>query len=245
MPPPHFPTCELLMKTYIFAAVTLCVSTLLANSPAAKADDTAAPTGKWETLFDGSNLDAWREYNRDSVTSGWKIEGDALTCISRKDQGDAARGENLITKEKFDSFELELDFKVTPAANSGVMFHVVETKKPPYYTGPEIQIQDHKGGHDPQKCGWLYQLYPSETDSTKPAGEWNHLRVLITPAKCQIEVNGVLYSEFVKGSDDWNERVAKSKFGKWEGFGEPTNGHICLQDHNDEVSYRNIRIRRL
>ncbi|MEP3833865.1 3-keto-disaccharide hydrolase, partial [Rhodopirellula bahusiensis] len=94
-------------------------------------------------------------------------------------------------------------------------------------------------------CGWLYQLYPAETDSTKPAGEWNHLRVLITPAKCQIEVNGVLYSEFVKGSDDWNERVAKSKFGKWEGFGEPTNGHICLQDHNDEVSYRNIRVRRL
>ncbi|MEO9592406.1 3-keto-disaccharide hydrolase [Rhodopirellula bahusiensis] len=233
------------MKTYLFAAALLSCSALLPTQKAATAEDATTSAGKWETLFDGSNLDAWREYNRESVTTGWKIDGDALTCISRKDQGEGARGENLITKEKFAAFELELDFKVTPAANSGVMFHVVETKKPPYYTGPEIQIQDHKGGHDPQKCGWLYQLYPAETDSTKPAGEWNHLRVLITPAKCQIEVNGVLYSEFVKGSDDWNERVAKSKFGKWEGFGEPTNGHICLQDHNDEVSYRNIRVRRL
>ncbi|WDQ19341.1 3-keto-disaccharide hydrolase [Rhodopirellula sp. P2] len=233
------------MKTFFFAAAVLALSNLSLLPQTAMAEDVTAQAGKWETLFDGSNLDAWREYNRDSVTTGWKVDGDALTCISRKDQGKEARGENIITKEKFAAFELELDFKVTPAANSGVMFHVVETKKPPYYTGPEIQIQDHKGGHDPQKCGWLYQLYSSDTDATKPVGEWNHLRVLITPEKCEIAVNGVLYCEFVKGSDDWNERVAKSKFGQWEGFGEPTEGHICLQDHNDEVSYRNIRIRRL
>ncbi|TWT93586.1 3-keto-disaccharide hydrolase [Neorhodopirellula pilleata] len=201
--------------------------------------------GQWITLFDGQSLDAWREYNHDSITTGWKVDDGALTCIAKKDQGEKARNEDIITKEKFDAFELELEFKVTEAANSGVMFHVLETDKPPYFTGPEIQIQDHKGGHDPQKCGWLYQLYPAETDATKPVGQWNKLRVLITPEKCQIAVNGVLYSEFVKGSEDWNKRVAASKFGKWDGFGEATSGHICLQDHNDEVSYRNIRIRKL
>ncbi|MEP3834972.1 3-keto-disaccharide hydrolase, partial [Rhodopirellula bahusiensis] len=119
------------MKTYLFAAALLSCSALLPTQKAATAEDATTSAGKWETLFDGSNLDAWREYNRESVTTGWKIDGDALTCISRKDQGEGARGENLITKEKFAAFELELDFKVTPAANSGVMFHVVETKKPP------------------------------------------------------------------------------------------------------------------
>jgi hypothetical protein len=231
------------MKTTFAAILFALVGTTLLHVPFANAEESVP--GQWITLFDGQSLDAWREYNRDSVTTGWKIDDDALTCISRADQGDKARGENIITKEKFDAFELELEFKVTEAANSGIMFHVLETSKPPYFTGPEIQIQDHKGGHDPQKCGWLYQLYPAEVDATKPVGQWNQLRLVIAPEKSQIFVNGVLYSEFVKGSEDWNKRVAASKFGKWQGFGEATSGHICLQDHNDEVSYRNIRIRRL
>ncbi|MBB3204416.1 hypothetical protein FHS27_000180 [Rhodopirellula rubra] len=231
---------SLLHLLYAFALVG---STQLCSP--SQAQETATDSPSWITLFDGNSLDAWREYKHDDVTTGWRVADGALTCISSKEQGDKARNENLITREKFDAFELELDFKVTPAANSGVMFHVLETDQPPYFTGPEIQIQDHVGGHDPQKCGWLYQLYPAETDAAKPAGQWNHLRVMITPEKCQIELNGVLYSEFVKGSDDWNARVAKSKFGSWEGFGKATNGHICLQDHSDEVSYRNIRVRRL
>ncbi|EMI54364.1 3-keto-disaccharide hydrolase [Rhodopirellula sallentina] len=228
---------HLLFASTLIGSLQLCSTSF--------AEETSTDSTSWITLFDGSSLDAWREYNHDEVTTGWRVEDGALTCISRKEQGDKARGEDLITREKFSAFELELEFKVTPKANSGVMFHVVETDKPPYYTGPEIQIQDHVGGHDGQKSGWLYQLYPSEVDSIKPVGEWNHLRVMITPEKCQIELNGVLYSEFVKGSDDWDARVAKSKFGKWKGFGEADNGHICLQDHNDEVSYRNIRVRRL
>ncbi len=211
----------------------------------AKPSESKSSDGQWETLFDGSSLDAWREYGHPSVTSGWKIEGDELICIAKKDQGKDARNENLITKQKFGAFELELEFKVTPAANSGVLFHVVETDNPPYFTGPEIQVQDHVGGHDPQKCGWLYQLYPADTDAAKPVGEWNKLKITITPEKCVTSLNGVRYAEFVKGSDDWNERVANSKFAQWKGFGKAESGYICLQDHNDEVAFRNIRVRRL
>lgn len=228
-------------KTVAFTALTL-----LFHASTVLADTAAQPEpGKWITLFDGSSWDAWREYRKDEITTGWKIKDGALTCIAKKDQGDKARNENIITKQKFDAFELELEFKVTPGANSGVMFHVKETDKPPYFTGPEVQIQDHKGGHDPQKCGWLYQLYPCDVDATKPVGQWNQLRLVITPEKNQHYLNGVLYAEYVKGSEDWNERVAASKFGKWDGFGKETTGYICLQDHNDEVSYRNIRIRPL
>ncbi|TWT74242.1 3-keto-disaccharide hydrolase [Allorhodopirellula solitaria] len=235
------------MKNMTLGLVVLSLVThsAFAFAEESKPSDSKSPRGEWQTLFDGSSLDAWREYGHPSVTTGWKIDGDNLVCIAKKDQGEGARNENLITKEKFGAFVLELEFKVTPAANSGVLFHVLETDKPPYYTGPEFQIQDHVGGHDPQKCGWLYQLYAADTDAAKPAGQWNKLKIRITPKKSVSHLNGVKYAEFVKGSDDWNERVAKSKFGKWEGFGEADSGYICLQDHNDEVAFRNIRVRRL
>lgn len=106
-------------------------------------------------------------------------------------------------------------------------------------------IQDNVDGHDPQKAGWLYQLYKPDTDATKPAGEWNELRIRITPEKRETFMNGVKYYEFVKGSADWNERVAKSKFDAMPLFGKATKGHICLQDHGNPVSFRSIKVRPL
>jgi hypothetical protein len=162
-------------------------------------------------------------------------------------------GGDIVTKEQYGAFEFTLDYKISKAGNSGLMYHVKETDKAPYFTGPEVQIQDNVDGKDPQKAGWLYQLYPAMTDATKPAGEWNTLRILITPEKCEQYMNGVKYCEYVKGSKDWDEKVAKSKFAKWEGkdkatgemvgFGKPTSGYICLQDHGNVVSFRNIKIR--
>jgi hypothetical protein len=131
------------------------------------------------------------------------------------------------------------------------MYHVTEQAGASYESGPEIQIQDNKDGHDPQLAGWLYQLYKPENDpktgkpidATKPAGEWNKLVILITPQKCTHTMNGVKYVEYVKGSKDWDERVAKSKFAKMPHFGKATEGFICLQDHGNEVAYRSIKIR--
>jgi hypothetical protein len=82
-------------------------------------------------------------------------------------------------------------------------------------------------------------------DATKPHGEWNELRILITPEKNVHWVNGTKYFEYVKGSDDWNKRVAASKFVKFPRFGKPTKGHIALQDHGNEVSFRNMKVRRI
>lgn len=238
----------------IFAMTTLFMTSLLHASDASDTTDAG-----WVILFDGSSMDAWREYNRDVVTGGWKAEQGMLTVLSTEQEAELAlaageskptkrearQRQNLITKEKFGAFELQLEFKVTPGANSGVMYHVVETDGPPHTTGPEIQIQDNSGGHDPQKCGWLYQLYAAKTDAVNPTGQWNRLQIRVTPEKCVHTLNGVKYVEYVKGSDDWNAKVAASKFAKWDGFGEADRGHICLQDHGDEVSYRNIRIRPL
>ncbi|GAA4464725.1 family 16 glycoside hydrolase [Novipirellula rosea] len=200
----------------------------------------------WELLFDGSSTDGWRNYKRDGVSDGWKVEDGALIRHS-KGAGD------LITEEKFDTFELSLQYKISKEGNSGLMFHVVEGDGRPYYTGPEIQIQDNKDGHDPQKAGWLYQLYkpgnaPGEDtpiDATRPAGQWNELYLRIANDQCSVCMNGVRYYNFKLGDKTWKDRVAASKFAKWEGFGEAGKGHLCLQDHGDVVAYRNIKVRRL
>lgn len=192
----------------------------------------------WKLLFDGKSTKGWRNYKKDSVNPGWQVVDGTLT---RADRGAG----DIITDDEFDAFELSLEYRIAPGGNSGIMYHVAETENTPWMTGPEVQVLDNEKGHDPQRAGWLYQLYKPTVDATRPAGEWNQIRIVITPEKCEHYMNGVKYVEYVKGSDDWNERVAKSKFGKMPNFGKPTKGHIALQDHGNEVSYRNIKIRDL
>ncbi len=227
-------------QSWIFPLVAVALMSLALNS--VSADDAtstpAAASSEWETLFDGTSTDAWRNYNKEQLSDGWEVRDGAIVK-AKKGAGD------IITKEKFGAFELELEFRISPSGNSGVMYHVVEQDGPPWYSGPEIQIQDNVAGHDPQKCGWLYQFYSSEKDATKPAGQWNQLRIVISPEQCKHIVNGVEYFTYTIGSDDWNDKLAKSKFAKFPGFGAAGSGHICLQDHGDEVAYRNIRVRRL
>ncbi|PHS01300.1 MAG: glycosyl hydrolase [Blastopirellula sp.] len=190
----------------------------------------------WQLLFDGKTMEHFRNYQKKDVSDGWVVKNGAMVR-NGKGAGD------IITRKQYDSFELSLEYNISKAGNSGLMFHVTEEENTPWKTGAEIQIQDNVDGHDPQKSGWLYQLYPAKVDATKPVGEWNELRILITPAKCEQYMNGTKYCEYVKGSDDWNKRVAASKFGKMPKFGKATKGHIALQDHGDMVKYRNVKIR--
>ena len=200
----------------------------------------------WKLLFNGKNVNRWRNYKKEGISDGWVIEDGALT---RKSNGAG----DIVTKKQFASFELSLEYKISKGGNSGLMFHVTEESKSPWHTGPEIQVQDNVDGHDPQKAGWLYQLYrPANdpatgeiTDATRPVGEWNQIHLRVTPDQCEINMNGVRYARFQKGSADWDRRVAASKFSKFENFGKPTKGHICLQDHGNVVSFRNIKVREL
>ena len=211
---------------------------------AARAADSNALTAAeklagWQLLFDGKTVAHWRNYRSDTISDGWKVVDGALARVA-KGAGD------IISVEQYDSFELSLEFRISRGGNSGLMYHVLESDKVgPAFSGPEIQIQDNVDGHDPQKCGWLYQLYPASVDATRPVGEGNQLRVRITPEQCSTHMNGVRYARYVKGNADWKKRVAASKFAKFTGFGEATKGHICLQDHGNPVAFRNIKIRKL
>tara|TARA_R110002049_G_scaffold4601_1_gene31703 strand:- start:100579 stop:101277 length:699 start_codon:yes stop_codon:yes gene_type:complete len=202
-------------------------------------------TGDTQVLFDGSSMQNFRCFKSKSIDPGWKIIDGAITRTVDPSAEKKSRIGDLMTKEKFGAFDLELEFKISPGGNSGIIYHVTEDNAKAWHSGPEIQIIDNQAGADAQKSGWLYQLYSTDTDATKPAGQWNSLRVLITPDKCEHYVNGVKYVEYVKGSDDWNQRVAASKFSKQPNFGLAKSGHICLQDHGNEVAFRNIRITRL
>jgi len=220
------------------AAGCLLAQAALAADPAPNTLSAEEKAAGWKLLFDGQSLSGWRNYKKPDLSPGWKVENGAIVRGTE-------RAGDIITTEQYGAFELVVEYKISPGGNSGLMYHVLEEGQAPWHTGPEIQIQDNATGRDAQKSGWLYQLYQAEIDAAKPAGEWNQLRVLVTPEKCGTWMNGKLYYEYVKGSKDWDERVAKSKFAKLPNFGKATKGHICLQDHGNPVSFRNIKIRAL
>lgn len=202
----------------------------------------------WKLLFDGQSANHWRNYQKDTLSNGWKIEDGALV---RADQGAG----DIITKDKYKFFELSVEYKISEGGNSGIMFHVTEDNPRAWNSGPEIQVQDNVKGHDKQLAGWLYQLYqptaPSWVgdsqvlDATRPVGEWNQIFLRIAPNQCEVSMNGNLYYRFKMGDKDWKEKVAASKFAKFEGFGAAGEGHVCLQDHGNWVAFRNIKIREL
>ncbi len=199
----------------------------------------------WRLLFDGKELKGWHNFKREGIRPGWQVKDGALVCVDPHNAGD------LVTTEKFDSFELQLDYNISEGGNSGIMYHVTDEGNAAWATGPEIQLEDNAKATDPQRCGWLYALYQpaidpksgKPLDATKPAGQWNRIRIIISPEKCVHEVNGVKYVEYVLGSEDFKARVAKSKFGKMPLFAKSGTGYLALQGDHGEVSFRNIKIR--
>jgi len=198
----------------------------------------------WKLLFDGTDLAGWHNFKREGVRPGWQVEDGALVCVDPHDAGD------IVSTDQFGAFELELDYNISEGGNSGIMFHVTDKGGAVWATGPEFQLEDNAKAADPIRCGWLYALYqpPNDPktgktlDATKPAGQWNHVRLVVTPEKCEHFINGVKYFEYVMGSDDFKARVAKSKFGTMPFFAKSDTGYLALQGDHGQVSFRNIKV---
>jgi hypothetical protein len=181
------------------------------------------------------------------VRPGWQVKDGALVCADPHNAGD------IVTTEKFGAFELQLDYNISEGGNSGIIFHVTDDGDKAWATGPEFQLEDNAKAADPQRCGWLYALYQPPVDAktgkildaTKPAGEWNHVHLVISPEKCIHEINGVKYFEYIIGSDDFNARVAQTKFAKLPLFAKADAGFLALQGDHGSVSFRNIKLRAL
>lgn len=200
----------------------------------------------WRPLFDGRTGNGWRGYRKDSFPSkGWTVDPDG---VLRSAPGGG--GGDLITVEQFGDFELSLEYRTAPKANSGVMYRVTERHDTPWQSGPECQVIDDAGisldPTNPHSAGALYDLAtPAEGKVVKPAGEWNHLRIRLHHGVVQHWLNDRKVVECRVDDDAWGAKIAASKFKVYEGFGLAARGHLAIQDHGDEVSYRNIFVRDL
>jgi hypothetical protein len=201
----------------------------------------SADTSEWQVLFDGQNLDAWRGYQSEAIPPGWRIEGDMLAFANGK--GD------LVTRDTYSDFELELEWKISPRGNSGIFYLAVLSDRPIYHSAPEMQILDDEahrdGGNRLTSAGSNYALHPAPAGAVRPVGEWNDVRIVLKDRRVSHWLNGVMTADYTLGSPEWNELVAGSKFAAWPEYGQALSGHIGLQDHGDPVWFRNIRIRRL
>ncbi len=236
------------MKTIAATIAALLVTTMLSTAVAEENTLTDAEKAAGaKLLFNGKDLTGWHNFKTDSVKPGWQVKDGAMACVDPHNAGD------IVCADEFTWFQLDLDFNISEGGNSGIMYHVSDAGNAVWATGPEFQLEDNVKAGDPQRCGWLYALYQPPIDpktskildATKPAGEWNHVTLLISPKKCEHIINGVSYFTYVLGSDDFNARVAKSKFAGMPGFAKAGKGHISLQGDHGAVSFRNIKVQPL
>ena len=198
----------------------------------------------WTVLFDGKSTDQLRGYKMKGFpTNNWAVEDGTLHCLPKG-------GPDLVTVEKYENFDLEFEWKVSPGGNSGVMYRVAETQGAPYQTGPEYQVLDddkHGDGKNPKtSSGSLYALIaPNSAKTLKPVGEWNSSRIVMNKNHVEHWLNGAKVVEYTWGSPEVQELVGKSKFKGWSTFMGESSGHIDFQAHGQEVWYRNIRVKRL
>jgi hypothetical protein len=238
-------TLRFLPPTLAFALLFAVAGRAADVEPAANMLTEKEKADGWKLLFDGKSTNGWHMYKGKEVGDQWKAVHGALT-LSHKD---GKHGGDIVTDESFDNFELSIEWKVTKGANSGIMYRVSETEESPYMTGPEYQILDNAGHEDGKhketSAASCYALYAPSEDLTKPIGEWNHARIIVNGNHVEHWLNGKKVVEYEFGSDDWKKRVANSKFNEWKKFGTFKKGGIDLQDHGDDVAYRNIKIRAL
>ena len=198
--------------------------------------------GKWQVLFDGTSLDHFRGFKKEAMPGGWEIVDGSLTRTGS--------GGDIITREQYDDFELELEWKVQPNGNSGIFFNVAEDGYGSVWqTGPEMQVLDdelHYDGKNRLTCaGSNYALHAAPEGVVHPAGQWNTVRLVLRGDSVEHWLNGTNVVSYELQSPEWKALVADSKFKDMPDYGTRASGHIALQDHGDVVEYRNIRIRRL
>lgn len=204
----------------------------------------------WVLLFDGESLENFKGYNKQSVPAKWIIEDSSIKFDASKKEG----GGDIITKNKYENFELTLEWKISEGGNSGIFILGQEVAGDPIYkTAPEMQVLDNerhpdakKGKNGNRKAGSLYDLIPANPQNAKPAGEWNKIVIKVDNGKVTHFQNGKKVVEYEPWSDAWKVMVKDSKFKDWQGFVNlAKKGHIGLQDHGDDVWYKNIKIKEL
>jgi len=209
------------------------------------ADEKAAG---WELLFDGKSMDKWRVFKQDKV-KGWAINNGEMQALGTG--GLNGKGADIITKEQFTDFELSLDWKISPEGNSGIFFNVIETEglNAVYESGPEYQLIDDIGFpaalEDWQKSAANYGMHTAPTAKTEKVGTFNTSKIIVNKGHVEHWLNGKKVVEYNLWTDEWKKLVQDSKWKDYPAYGLAKSGHIGLQDHGNQIWFRNIKVKRL
>jgi hypothetical protein len=202
----------------------------------------AAPKAEWHTLFDGKLLDTFRGWRSDGMPEGWHVVHGVLAKEGSVD--------DLVTREQFGNFELELDWKIGKAGNSGVFYRGTREYDHIYWSAPEYQLLDDANAHDGRSrltaAAAAYGLYGPPAGVVRPFGQWNKTRIVIKGDHVEHWLNGRKVVEYDLGSPEWKAKVAASKFSQYPNYGLAKTGFIGIQgDHPGSLELRHIRIREL
>lgn len=197
----------------------------------------------WRLLFNGKNLDGWRTFQGREIT-GWKV----IDGVLNNSGVGSDHGGDIITREKFQNFELELDWKIAPQSNSGIFYHVNEKIGTAIYeSGPEYQLIDDNGWpdklRDDQYSGANYGMHAPKNAIVKDVNDWNQARIVVNGAHVQHYLNGVKVVDYYLWDDDWMQLKEKGKWKDYPYYGMALKGPIGLQDHGGLAQFRNIKIK--
>jgi hypothetical protein len=236
---------------------------VLINKEQVNPDEYAKDKDGYITLFDGETFAGWRGYGMDTIPGRWVIEDSAIK-VNGSGQGEAhaANGGDIIFARKFKNFELSFEWKVAKGSNSGILYLAREIKgEPIWISSPEYQVLDNEnhpdaklGENNNRQSASLYDMIPANPQNAKPIGEWNTGGIMVYKGTVVHKQNGKNVLEYHLWTPKWNEMVSASKFKQGGDFplaydlltnlgGEEHEGYIGLQDHGDDVWFRNIKIK--
>ncbi|NJM93597.1 MAG: DUF1080 domain-containing protein [Cytophagales bacterium] len=224
----------------------------LGPPPAPNTLSEAEKAAGWQLLFDGQSTAGWHRFKAEKAGAAWKAkDGTLYLDNSKKDGGQIVGGGDIVTDSEYENFDLRLEWKIAEGGNSGIIYKVAEKEGYDFVwkTGPEMQILDNErhgdAAHDKHRAGDLYDLIACNYEQAKPALQWNEARIISQNGKVSHYLNGHKVVEFEMYTPEWEALVANSKFKDMPGFGTIKKGRIALQDHGDQVWFRNIKIREL